>query len=445
MYDYYPFGMPMLERSTSDTGTQTAYVSQVVYSPQYTTVNNAMAGASILTMGTMAQPTVNAIVNYYGYNASISKVLTNLVPHMPVTMTVNLLYADKTLYIAVAEASATNTGSYTNLLYSANMGTGTYTFSFVPTQSKVELKIDYPYFNTKPMLCFTLDSVNYKQQTGNGTSTQLVQISNKLKGGYRFGFNGQEKVDEIAGAGNHTTAEFWEYDTRLGRRWNRDPKFFKYPGETPYSVMHNNPIKFNDPDGDDPPYRIKNGIMQGAGVVNDISSSTERPKMEVVRAVVIHRTVSSSATSAIRETKSSQGKTGFHIVVDNDGTITQLNNFQNRANHVGKQKGTVGNFNSIGVEVVGNYNANTKTWDPLTPEQVENTAQAVNTIMQANNLKLEDMYPHEDVSWKTPGEGKTVIDAMQKRLTELYNESKKAAPPTKDPGRDPNTENKTTD
>jgi len=33
MYDYYPFGMPMLERSTSDTGTQTAYVSQVVYSP----------------------------------------------------------------------------------------------------------------------------------------------------------------------------------------------------------------------------------------------------------------------------------------------------------------------------------------------------------------------------------------------------------------------------
>jgi len=34
MYDYYPFGMPMMERSTSDTGTQTAYVSQVVYSPR---------------------------------------------------------------------------------------------------------------------------------------------------------------------------------------------------------------------------------------------------------------------------------------------------------------------------------------------------------------------------------------------------------------------------
>jgi hypothetical protein len=37
---------------------------------------------------------------------------------------------------------------------------------------------------------------------------------------YRYGFNGQEKSDEIAGEGNHNTAEFWEYDTRTGRRWN---------------------------------------------------------------------------------------------------------------------------------------------------------------------------------------------------------------------------------
>jgi hypothetical protein len=112
------------------------------------------------------------------------------------------------------------------------------------------MKIDYPYFNTKPMLCFTLDSVNYKQQTGNGTSTQLVQISNKVNDGYRFGFNGQEKVDEIAGAGNHNTAEFWEYDTRLARRWNRDPEYQKMSNESPYAVNHSNPIANCDPKGD---------------------------------------------------------------------------------------------------------------------------------------------------------------------------------------------------
>ena len=41
---------------------------------------------------------------------------------------------------------------------------------------------------------------------------------------YRFGFNGQEKDDEIFGStGTSYTAEFWQYDARIGRRWNVDP------------------------------------------------------------------------------------------------------------------------------------------------------------------------------------------------------------------------------
>ena len=35
--------------------------------------------------------------------------------------------------------------------------------------------------------------------------------------GYRYGFNTQEKDDDVfIGA---YTAEYWEYDSRLGRRW----------------------------------------------------------------------------------------------------------------------------------------------------------------------------------------------------------------------------------
>ncbi len=41
-------------------------------------------------------------------------------------------------------------------------------------------------------------------------------------GSYRYGMNGQEKDDEIA-QGIYT-AMYWEYDSRLGRRWNLDPK-----------------------------------------------------------------------------------------------------------------------------------------------------------------------------------------------------------------------------
>ncbi|MFO0322313.1 MAG: hypothetical protein ACK504_07795, partial [Bacteroidota bacterium] len=62
-----------------------------------------------------------------------------------------------------------------------------------------------------------------------------------------YGFNGQEKDDEIAGNGNINTAEFWQYDTRLGRRWNIDPVV--KPSRSGYSTFANNPIAFADPSG----------------------------------------------------------------------------------------------------------------------------------------------------------------------------------------------------
>ena len=63
-------------------------------------------------------------------------------------------------------------------------------------------------------------------------------------GSYRYGFNGQEKSDEIKGSGKSYTAEFWEYDPRLGRRWNVDPIRKEY--ESPFAAFANNPIWFVD-------------------------------------------------------------------------------------------------------------------------------------------------------------------------------------------------------
>ena len=58
--------------------------------------------------------------------------------------------------------------------------------------------------------------------------------------------NGQEKDVEIA-EGIYT-AEFWEYDSRTGRRWNQDPK--PNPSISNYAAFANNPIWFSDPLGD---------------------------------------------------------------------------------------------------------------------------------------------------------------------------------------------------
>jgi len=67
---------------------------------------------------------------------------------------------------------------------------------------------------------------------------------------YRFGFNGQEMDNEITGqTGTHTTAMFWEYDCRLGRRWNLDPVV--KPWESSYACFNSNSIYNSDFLGND--------------------------------------------------------------------------------------------------------------------------------------------------------------------------------------------------
>jgi RHS repeat-associated protein len=67
---------------------------------------------------------------------------------------------------------------------------------------------------------------------------------------YRYGMNGQEKDDEITGVSGATyTATHWEYDARLGRRWNTDPVV--KDKESPYACFNDNPILKTDKEGDD--------------------------------------------------------------------------------------------------------------------------------------------------------------------------------------------------
>lgn len=64
---------------------------------------------------------------------------------------------------------------------------------------------------------------------------------------YRYSINGQEKTPEIAP--NTTTAEFWQYDSRIVRRWNVDPVVKE--NESPYMVFSGNPVWLTDYNGAD--------------------------------------------------------------------------------------------------------------------------------------------------------------------------------------------------
>ena len=80
---------------------------------------------------------------------------------------------------------------------------------------------------------------------------------------YRYGMNGQEKDDEIFNGAY--TAEYWEYDSRILRRWNKDP--ITYAWQSPYACFNGNPIYFADPDGleGDPPVKKGDKIDLGGG------------------------------------------------------------------------------------------------------------------------------------------------------------------------------------
>jgi hypothetical protein len=88
---------------------------------------------------------------------------------------------------------------------------------------------------------------------------------------YRFSINGQEKETDLNP--NITTAEFWEYDSRIGRRWNRDPVVKEW--ESPYLCFSGNPIFYADPAGNEPDKPIKSGTYEG---------QQESTKQEIINA-----------------------------------------------------------------------------------------------------------------------------------------------------------------
>ncbi len=59
---------------------------------------------------------------------------------------------------------------------------------------------------------------------------------------YRYGFQGQEKNDEIYGEGNSLNYSLRTYDSRLGRFFSSDPMFVAFPWNSTYSFSENRVI-----------------------------------------------------------------------------------------------------------------------------------------------------------------------------------------------------------
>lgn len=176
-------------------------------------------------------------------------------------------------------------------------------------------------------------------------------------------------------------------------------------------------------------------------------------RLSAKHGIVLHRTASSTATSACNTFAQNKkgNRIGAHYVVDKDGTIYQTASLDKRLEHVGsvkprcrdqgtctpeelkKYNGLEGgkirpskgkkavdaisddekrkaypdryptNDDSVGIEIVGRYNKG--GWEAPTPEQRESVAALVKSLQSRYGLSDQDVFPHSDIAWKTSGEG----------------------------------------
>ena len=69
---------------------------------------------------------------------------------------------------------------------------------------------------------------------------------------YRYGFQGQEKDDEIKGNGNSVNFKFRMYDPRLGRFFSTDPREAEYVSNSPCAFSGNRVIDAIELEGKEP-------------------------------------------------------------------------------------------------------------------------------------------------------------------------------------------------
>ncbi|CAF3647531.1 unnamed protein product [Rotaria socialis] len=110
------------------------------------------------------------------------------------------------------------------------------------TENPIAITVDNFYAYTRPInpldnvSLFKPDVVAYNDYYPFGS---LVPNRHGSSSSYRYGFQGQEKDDELKGEGNSLNYTFRMHDPRVGRFFARDPLAYDYPWNSPYSFSEN--------------------------------------------------------------------------------------------------------------------------------------------------------------------------------------------------------------
>ena len=121
----------------------------------------------------------------------------------------------------------------------------------------------------------------------------LIPNRHNSSNSYRYGFQGQEKDDELKGPGNSLNYEFRMHDPRVGRFFAVDPLTKKYPFYSPYQFSGNRVIDMVELEGlepgipAEPGEGTKTGNWQEKGA-NGLPNGVDSPTEEL-NDVVVHQ------------------------------------------------------------------------------------------------------------------------------------------------------------
>lgn len=186
-------------------------------------------------------------------------------------------------------------------------------------------------------------------------------------------------------------------------------------------------------------------------VIDKVNSKIEKGSLGAVHAIVVHQTGGATAESALGSYDA--GSNGAHFLIDKDGAIYQTARTDQKCWHVGNIRSRCAemkscsadelkainallfkkgesysvrirnvsqheadksypdryptNEDSLGIEIVGAFNAKSDSYDSVNPQQNASLAWPVSALESRFSLSAGDVYTHGAIGYKQPSEGST--------------------------------------
>ena len=181
---------------------------------------------------------------------------------------------------------------------------------------------------------------------------------------------------------------------------------------------------------------ITNGTVVDAKVTLKLERMIEKGSMTTINGIIVHQTAGSSAGSAFSSYAS--GAAGAHFLIDRDGAIYQTARLTQKTWHVGRLQSRCvaelkcaspkkwdpsgthkaetskswpqrypSNEDSIGIELVGKFDAATRTYESVTIMQNASLRWLVAELSVTLKLRATEVFRHPTVSYKEPTEAAT--------------------------------------